>query len=239
MRWLSWSLLPREIVPTTPITWKRSPLIVIHSPSGLPSGNSSSLFFFPSTTTMCFSRSSTASRKRPCAIGTCRISGQFACTPYTAPLELAKLLTSVRSWRCSDAVTLRTCGASRRTASSSPSVSLYGLIPSCWFGSAGIVPPKIIITSEPTSCNDRVCPERNPSPNPISSSSEATPHAIPNMVKNDRNRCAQIDPNTCARMSPKLCIEAQYASRLNEVPPRDARGAALKGRDFSPAAHAT
>src|SRR6185437_5038737 len=58
-----------------------------------------------------------------------------------------------------------------------------------------------MMTSDPSSESPLRCPERNPSPNPINSNKEATPHAMPNIVRNDRSLFAPIDWKTCAKMS--------------------------------------
>src|SRR5690348_5580905 len=43
------------------------------------------------------------------------------------------------------------------------------------------------IMSFPNSANSRLLPDRNPSPTPTSNSSDPTPQAIPNMVRNERS----------------------------------------------------
>ncbi len=55
---------------------------------------------------------------------------------------------------------------------------------------AGAFPPQMNMTSSPNSLNAFRLPERNPSPRPTSSNSDPTPHAIPNMVRNERSLCA-------------------------------------------------
>src|SRR5205807_9596758 len=47
-------------------------------------------------------------------------------------------------------------------------------------------------------------PLRKPSPTPASSSSDPTPHAIPNMVRNDRNLCAHKVLKVCAKVSSSM-----------------------------------
>jgi hypothetical protein len=74
-------------------------------------------------------------------------------------------------------------------------------------GIAGIVPPQIMITSVPNCLSPRFCPDLKPSPNPINNNRDATPHAIPNIVKNDRSLFAPIDRITCAKMSKRERID--------------------------------
>jgi len=55
----------------------------------------------------------------------------------------------------------------------------------------GARPDQINRTFSPIESNCFRLPERNPSPNPTSRSREPTPHAMPNMVRNERSLCAQ------------------------------------------------
>src|SRR5579863_8357460 len=50
-------------------------------------------------------------------------------------------------------------------------------------------------------------PLRKPSPSPTSSSSEPTPQAIPNMVRNERSLCAQRVDSDCRTMSRSIRIK--------------------------------
>src|SRR5215472_18084896 len=51
------------------------------------------------------------------------------------------------------------------------------------------------------------CPELKPSPTPIRNSSDPTPQAMPNMVKNDRSLCAHSMLNTCPIVSKAILID--------------------------------
>src|SRR5512140_265168 len=66
---------------------------------------------------------------------------------------------------------------------------------------AGTRPPQMNITSSPISLKDLRLPERNPSPRPTSSKRDPTPHAIPNMVRNERSLWAQSVRNVWPNIS--------------------------------------
>src|ERR1039458_10523946 len=66
---------------------------------------------------------------------------------------------------------------------------------------AGARPGKINMMFSPYSARPRLFPERNPSPRPTSSISDPTPHATPNIVRNERSLCAQSVRKICAKMS--------------------------------------
>src|SRR6185312_17438168 len=66
---------------------------------------------------------------------------------------------------------------------------------------AGARPGKMNMMSRPNSAISRLLPERNPSPTPTRSSSEPTPHAIPNIVRKDRSLWAHKLRQICAKMS--------------------------------------
>ena len=179
--------------------------MVIDSPrKGCP-GYSVCAAFAPSTATRRWSVRSASSRKRPCATGTNRTSEKFGSTPRTSIEVFDQALTSYKSFRFKVAVTERNSG-SLRISASSRKVSLYGRMAVCWLGSAGIVALKVITTSFPILARLRRCPDLNPSPSPTSTSSEPTPQAIPNMVRNVRSLFAIMARKTSPRMSPKFCI---------------------------------
>src|SRR5580700_1368776 len=56
----------------------------------------------------------------------------------------------------------------------------------------------------------RLLPERKPSPRPTSSSKDPTPHAMPNMVRNERSLCAQRVRKICVKMSRTMRIRSIY-----------------------------
>ena len=60
--------------------------------------------------------------------------------------------------------------------------------------------------SLPNSASSRLLPERKPSPTPTSRSKDPTPHAMPNMVRNERNLCAHRLRKICPKMSVTLRI---------------------------------
>src|SRR5256885_3129627 len=66
---------------------------------------------------------------------------------------------------------------------------------------AGARPGKINMMSLPNSAISRLLPERKPSPTPTSSNRDPTPHAIPNMVRNERSLCAHRLRKICAKVS--------------------------------------
>ena len=161
--------------------------------------------FEPSTATRRWSFRSASSRKRPCAIGTNRTTEKFGSTPRTSMEVFDQALTSYKSFRFNVAVTERNSG-SLRISASSRKVSLYGRMAVCWLGNAGIVASKVITTSLPILARLRRWPLRNPSPRPTRTSSEPTPQAMPNMVRNVRSLLAIMARKTSPRMSPKFCI---------------------------------
>ncbi len=62
-------------------------------------------------------------------------------------------------------------------------------------------------------------PERKPSPNPIKSSNDPTPQAIPNMVRKDRSLCAHSVRITWAKMSKAILMDAiEYGPNRAAVP---------------------
>src|ERR1051326_1298002 len=66
---------------------------------------------------------------------------------------------------------------------------------------AGARPGKINMMSLPNSASSRLFPERKPSPTPTSSNKDPTPHAIPNIVRNERSLCAHRLRKICPKMS--------------------------------------
>src|SRR5207302_1091455 len=81
----------------------------------------------------------------------------------------------------------------------------------------------------PSSFRFLPCPLRNPSPSPTSSSSDPTPQAIPNMVRNDRSLCAHKVATDCLTMSANICI------RNFPLPPGRQQGATpVGGLNFPP-----
>src|ERR1700761_3713022 len=79
-------------------------------------------------------------------------------------------------------------------------------MPVCWLGTAGILPPHIMITLLPRDAIWRRFPERKPSPKPINSNIDPTPQAMPNMVKKARSLLDQIARNTSPKMSAGDCM---------------------------------
>src|SRR3981189_1827428 len=71
---------------------------------------------------------------------------------------------------------------------------------------AGIRPPKKKIIFFPKVSSCLRLPLRKPSPTPASSNSEPTPHAIPNIVRKDRNLCAHRVLRVCAKVSRSIRI---------------------------------
>ena len=61
--------------------------------------------------------------------------------------------------------------------------------------------------SSPKEFSSFLFPERKPSPSPTNSSNDPTPQAIPNMVRNERNLCAQRVRNICRRISKKTSVD--------------------------------
>src|SRR5882762_2219102 len=59
----------------------------------------------------------------------------------------------------------------------------------------------------PRLANCLACPLRNPSPSPTNNNSEPTPHAIPNMVRNDRSLCAHKVARDWRMMSSNILIQ--------------------------------
>src|SRR5260370_36094911 len=59
----------------------------------------------------------------------------------------------------------------------------------------------------PKSASTRLLPERKPSPTPTSRSKDPTPHAMPNMVRNERNLCAHRLRKICPKISVTLRIQ--------------------------------
>src|SRR5579863_3024752 len=55
--------------------------------------------------------------------------------------------------------------------------------------------------SLPNSASSRLLPERNPSPTPTSSNRDPTPHAMPNIVRNERSLCAHRFLKICPKIS--------------------------------------
>src|ERR1022692_181144 len=74
----------------------------------------------------------------------------------------------------------------------------------------GARPGKINMMSLPYCASSRLLPDRKPSPNPTSSSKDPTPHAMPNMVRNERSLCAQRVRKICAKMSRTVRISYRY-----------------------------
>ena len=68
------------------------------------------------------------------------------------------------------------------------------------------MPFHIITTSLPNFASCLCCPLRKPSPSPTSTSSDPTPHAIPNMVRKLRSLFAIMARKTCPSVSEKFCI---------------------------------
>src|SRR5947209_18120172 len=65
----------------------------------------------------------------------------------------------------------------------------------------------------------RWLPERNPSPNPTSSSNEPTPQAMPNMVRKERSLCAHRVRSVCTKISSTIRMATEeYAIRGKLVP---------------------
>src|SRR5208282_4377349 len=74
----------------------------------------------------------------------------------------------------------------------------------------GARPGKMNMMSLPYCAISRWLPERKPSPRPTSSSKEPTPQAMPNIVRNERNLCAQRVRKICAKMSRSIRIVLGY-----------------------------
>src|SRR5713226_9021343 len=72
------------------------------------------------------------------------------------------------------------------------------------------------ITFSPRESNCLRLPERKPSPRPTSSSSEPTPQAMPNMVRNERSLCAQRARKVCPTISKiRRTLESYYTVASN------------------------
>src|SRR5579872_2700016 len=80
-----------------------------------------------------------------------------------------------------------------------------------------MVPFHIMIRSLPSFARLRCCPDRNPSPRPTSTSSEPTPHAIPNIVRKLRSLLAAIARKTSLSVSVKFCIVFRRCPVISEV----------------------
>src|SRR4029077_8189422 len=63
------------------------------------------------------------------------------------------------------------------------------------------------ITFSPRESNCFLFPERNPSPKPTSKSKDPTPHAMPNIVRNERNLCAQSVLRVWPKISKRMRID--------------------------------
>src|SRR5256885_13654275 len=62
-------------------------------------------------------------------------------------------------------------------------------------------------------------PARKPSPKPTSSSSDPTPHAIPNIVRKERSLCVHMARNTSPRLSNnRLIIELRTLDQQSSYP---------------------
>src|SRR5580692_351564 len=105
-------------------------------------------------------------------------------------------------------------------------------MPVCWLATAGMVASHIITMSLPKLARLRCWPERKPSPRPTRTSSEPTPQAMPNMVRNVRTLLATMARKTWPRVSDNDCIKLrrttaeerlvrEYAECDEEVPERD------------------
>src|SRR5258708_2599704 len=80
----------------------------------------------------------------------------------------------------------------------------------------GARPDQMNITFSPSVSNCLRLPERKPSPRPTSSSSEPTPQAMPNMVKNERSLCAQRARKVCPTISKmRRTLESYYTVTSN------------------------
>src|SRR5947209_149435 len=82
-------------------------------------------------------------------------------------------------------------------------------------------------------------PARNPSPTPTSRSREPTPHAMPNMVRNDRSLCAHNVRRVCPKM-PKMSRKLQlygpaFLALMRGQPPSAVQSGAA--RQLSPTIH--
>src|SRR5580700_2294904 len=71
---------------------------------------------------------------------------------------------------------------------------------------AGARPPKKKMMFLPKVSSWRRLPLRKPSPTPASSSSDPTPQAMPNMVRNERNLCAHRVRKVCPKVSRSVRI---------------------------------
>jgi hypothetical protein len=80
---------------------------------------------------------------------------------------------------------------------------------------AGARPGKMNMMFLPNSANSRLLPDRNPSPTPTSSSSDPTPQAIPNIVRNDRNLWVHKLRMICAKMSQIVRILVKTVGTFN------------------------
>ncbi len=69
--------------------------------------------------------------------------------------------------------------------------------------------------SSPKELSSLRLPERKPSPNPTRSSNDPTPQAIPNMVRKERNLCAQRVRSICRRISKNTIACPQPRSSLD------------------------
>src|ERR1700730_16845865 len=91
--------------------------------------------------------------------------------------------------------------------------------------------------SLPYCATSRLLPERKPSPRPTSSSKLPTPHAMPNMVRNERSLCAQRVRKICAKMSRTMRIRSTHSiSRWDGFARGEPRWA-LENRAISSDAH--
>src|ERR1700719_1757484 len=68
--------------------------------------------------------------------------------------------------------------------------------------------------SLPYWASSRLLPERKPSPKPTSKSKDPTPHAMPNMVRNERNLCAQRVRKIWAKMSTTMRMTVLIITHL-------------------------
>src|ERR1700760_4975510 len=80
-----------------------------------------------------------------------------------------------------------------------------------------MLPPHIMMTLLPSEAIWRRWPERKPSPKPISSNMEPTPHAMPNMVRKARSLCDQMARKTSPKMSAGDCIAVTQSIRVERL----------------------
>src|SRR5438445_11466088 len=91
------------------------------------------------------------------------------------------------------------------------------------------------ITFSPMESNCLRLPDRKPSPRPTSSSREPTPHAIPNMVRNERNLCAQRARKVCPIISKmRRTLDVHYTVSSESRLRTSDLGLRLQTSDFRP-----